>query len=140
MLANRAIKVAVLFSLCLSVISGMLFLCGFAANPWEHYLSFNKSFHVGVWNREFDSRIVFFNDAEYGPYRGSLIGLEGSDPSLDPQIRAFGDTWGIYYRDLRWPDERLWTLMVSLWYPIILFALPPIMWWLTCRSARSSAP
>jgi hypothetical protein len=40
-----------------------------------------------------------------------------------------GDFPGIYYRHFEWLDDRpIWTLMVSLWYPIGLFAILPAVW------------
>jgi hypothetical protein len=98
----------------------LLFLTGDVRNPWNHYLSFNDDFHVGVWGRGLDSRIVFFNDAEYGPYRGSIIGFSDANGNIYPpleRVEAFGDSWGIYYRYFQWSDFTLWTLTVSLWYP-----------------------
>ena len=103
---------------------GVLFRARFALNPWDHYVSFSPSFHVGVWGRWLDLRLVFFNEAGYGPYRGSIIDLEGASP-FDRKIFV-GDTWGVYYRYFHYrTGETLWTLMVSVWYPLAIFALAP---------------
>ena len=85
-----------------------------------------------------DSRLVLFNDAEYGPYRGSIIGLVDADGSIYPPLEreeSFGDSWGVYYRHFQWSDSTLWTLMVTLWYPIALFAIMPFVS-LVCSTVR----
>jgi len=128
-MACRTHKLATAISTALLFLFLLLFVTGYLTNPWNHYLSINDSFHVCVWNRGLDSRIVFFNDAEYGPYRGSIIGIEGADGNVSTQRlreNAFIDAWGIYYRYFQWPKAKIWTLMISLWYPILLFAILPV--------------
>ena len=92
-------------------------------NPWDQYFSISRQFHIGIWGQGLDVRLVFFNDADYGPYRGSMISLDG-DPPLDRAV-YFGDTAGIYYRYFRVAGSSLWTLMLLIWYPIALFATLP---------------
>jgi hypothetical protein len=42
---------------------------------------------------------------------------------------TFGDFLGIYYRHFRWVGEAtLWTLRVSLWYPVVLSGVLPAYW------------
>lgn len=82
---------------------------------------------------------MFFNDADYGPYRGSMLGVVDDQGNVYPpreEEAYFGDTAGIYYRYFRWPDATLSTLMVSLWYPAALFTVIPACWWFL-RSRRS---
>ncbi|WP_077024285.1 hypothetical protein [Fuerstiella marisgermanici] len=55
----------------------LVLLSGYATDPWHHRLSITRTFHVGVWNTGIDSRLVFFNDADHGPYRGSVVALAG---------------------------------------------------------------
>lgn len=109
-------------------------------NPWSHRLSFGNHFHVSVfWSHDLDIRLVFFNDANYGPYKGSMMSIVGAPP-IDEK-RAFGDTAGIYYRYFRDGPDTLWTLMLSIWYPAVLFSLLP--GWYGLRrvwSASGSAP
>jgi hypothetical protein len=113
----------------------LLFALGFITDPWRHHLSLSRDFHIGVWNNGLDSRLVFFSDSEYGPYRGSIVGLAGSKY---PHTNAFGDFFGVYYRHFTWPDSILWTLMVSMWYPILVFSLWPV-WRLITRTRRYAA-
>lgn len=105
--------------LCLFV---LLFLLGYATNPWDHNLSLSQAFHVGVWSKGLDSRIVVFNDSDYGPYRGSIVGLAGGE---HPHTNAF-DVVGVYYRHFAWSESVLWTLMVSVWYPILFLSIWPV--------------
>jgi hypothetical protein len=129
-MAHRTFKIATVVSTMMLAISVLLFLVGYVVSPWDCHFSFNDDSHVGVWARGLDSRLVFFNDAEYGPYRGSIIGLVDADGSIYPPLEreeSFGDSWGIYYRHFQWSDSTLWTLMVTLWYPIALFAIMPFV-------------
>lgn len=100
-----------------------IFIGGYFVSPGKNYLPLGNSFHIAVWNRGIDSRLVFFNGREYGPYRGSTIGLSGGQ---FPHVVGFGDKWGIYYRHIKWPESNLWTIMVSTWYPIAVFAISTI--------------
>lgn len=125
---RRTLNIITLISAVL--LGGMLVLLLFpnTINPWDHHLSLEDSFHMGVFGR----RLAFFNDSNYGSYRGSIIGFVDSQGNLIPPLEreiAFGETLGIYYRYFRWNDDGvLWTLMISLWYPTILLAVLPICW------------
>jgi hypothetical protein len=101
-------------------------------NPWDHHLSLTSRFHVGVRGPGWNTRLVFFNDADYGPYRGSIIGVVDDQGNTYPPLERavyFGDTAGVYYRYFRWTDSSLWTLMVLIWYPAALFAILPAWSW-----------
>ena len=127
---RRFLATASITSQILLAIFLVVFLLGFVVSPSKHFLSMTDSIHVGVWNRGFDSRIVVFNDAQNGPYRGSINGLVGDDGEVYPKIvhqRAFGDAYGVYYRFIQRADSADWTFMVSIWYPIAMFAIIPIL-------------
>ena len=122
-------------------ISAVLFVCiallwawSLWADPERDRLSLTPRFHVGVYN----GRMDFFNDRN-GPYHGSVISLIGFRAFAE--CRGFGDTCGIYYRYFRWADSGavLWTLSVSLAYPLVIFAvLPTICVWKRWRRAARS--
>jgi hypothetical protein len=131
----RARAIATVSSAVMLCLFLLLFALGVATDAWNHRLSLAPAFHIGVLNNGLDSRIVFFNNSEYGPYRGSIVGLAGNE---FPHTNAFGDTFGVYYRHFTWPDSVLWTLMVSMWYPILAFSLLP-SWWLIRRTRRRAA-
>jgi len=85
-----------------------------------------------------DTRLAFFNDSEYGPYRGSIIGMLDEDGNVQPPLEqqvGFGDTWGIYYRYFRWSFGTLWTLAFSLWYLVGVFCVLPLVWLLKQQGA-----
>jgi len=47
----------------------------------------------------------------------------------EPVLKRWAcDFPGIYYQRIVWPDTRFWTLAVSFWYPLLLFALLPALW------------
>ncbi|PQO40055.1 hypothetical protein [Blastopirellula marina] len=123
---NRILYSAAILSTAMLILSIALFLLGYAYNPWEYRLTLQDDFHIGVWTEWPDSRIVFFNDSDHGPYIGSIIALRDSDRDVYPTFvreERFGPTAGIYYRYFERIDSKLWTLMVSLWYPILFFAI-----------------
>lgn len=105
------------------VVAWIVVSCGLV-DPQRHRIRLGPSCHVSL--QHFDgASIVIFNDGDYGPYRGSIVGLAG-DPN-GPIAHGFGSTAGIYYRHFRWPDgSTLWTLSVSLIYPLMLASILPI--------------
>ncbi len=135
---NRLFRYAVITSAVLLVVSVLLLLAGFAANPLERRLSVTQDFHICLWrHRDVDVRLVFFNDHEYGPYLGSILGIVDDQGNVHPPLAGescWGDCCGIYWRHFRWreawgrADPVLWTLMVSLWYPLILLSILPVLW------------
>jgi hypothetical protein len=67
----------------------------------------------------------------YGISQVSFIGEQGELVGKD----RFGDLPGIYYRHFEW-----WTLRLSLWYPILLFAVLPALWVVRNRSLLARKP
>jgi hypothetical protein len=111
--------------------------------PRDIRLSLISSLHFAVSNARGSGglgRVEIFNDAEYGPYRGSIVGADAKVyPPLDCKI-AWGDAWGMYYRYFRWQEGRiLWTLSVSLWYPLLAAAALPLGRLLLRRSRSGKA-
>jgi hypothetical protein len=150
-----------LVSLVSAVLIGctvVLWLATFAISPWDHRVSLTHHFHIGVWSGfsgDTLGRLVIFNNAEYGPYRGSIMGIGGPnthevrwgwhtpDDDYDfGQITFFGQQGevvdrlrlctlpGIYFRHFQLHGQvlPLWTLMVSFWYPLFLFSILPAVW------------
>lgn len=131
----------------------ILWLATFAITPWDHRVSLTDNFQISVWSGfrgDTFGRLVIFNDAKYGPYRGSIVALGGPDsrevrwgwhtadddydfgvitytnPNGTIDRWRFCDLPGIYLRHFHFHDQQtLWTLMVSLWYPLILFSILP---------------
>lgn len=128
----RVSNLALMASAVLAVGILLLGLTMRVAAPCELRLSLSPNLHIGVSSARGSGalgRVEIFNDA-YGPYRGSIIGLVGADgeiyPPLDREI-AWGDKWGVYYRYFRSQDGSiLWTLSVSLWYPLLASAAFPL--------------
>lgn len=122
----------------LSLISAVLLACtiflwawSLRVEPHVNYLSFRDGFHVSVWN----GHSCFFNNKEYGPYLGGTIALLDSKKDKEEidrfwsERRAFGPTFGVYYRYFHVPRSGtvIWTLCVSLLYPVIAFAMLPVV-------------
>lgn len=152
---HRSFHVASLISGVLLAFIVVLWLVTLVASP---RFPLTRHFNLGVWSGfsgDTLGRLVFFNDAQYGPYRGSIIAL--SDDKHPPkavwtwrvsenygagkeyifdgegaiQVTATGaDFPGVYYRHFQWPNspQPLWTLMVSLWYPFLFFSVLPLGW------------
>jgi hypothetical protein len=132
-------RIASFISVGLAVCILGLGLIIFSMSSTGHYISFTRDFHLCYWhghNADIGGRLAVFNDADYGPYSGSIISLSNGDRGADahdPQMIGFGDCLGIYYRYFRWPDRKaLWTLMLSPLYPLIFFCLL-ILVWIFCR-------
>jgi hypothetical protein len=121
-------KIAIGLCALLLVVTLILLPVSFFFKAYDYRLSLGEQFHVGllvygVPNQAGillpDPRLVFFSDAEYGPYQGSIFGLH------DRYI-GFGDTWGIYFRHFSGVTGgsywSFWTLSLSIWYPILLLS------------------
>lgn len=131
---NRLFNVASVVSavlLCLIVVAW--FAAG-AVDPRKHFVCLSNGWHLSINARGADARLQVFNDPSYGPYIGSIIGLAGDRNG--PKVSGVGDVAGVYYRMIRWPDgTSLWTLSLSLVYPLLV-TLPLPLTWLIRRSRR----
>ncbi|MEI9863238.1 MAG: hypothetical protein WDN00_01485 [Limisphaerales bacterium] len=66
--------------------------------------------------------VIFFN--QEAPYTGSIVSLG------DDGVIVNGCTgYGIYYRLIKDParTDSWWTLMFSLWYPVVTFSILPLI-------------
>ena len=98
-----------------------------AVDPRKQFISLSSGCHLSIDARGADPRVHVFNDSSYGPYAGSIVGIVG-DPNR-PKVSGFGDLAGVYYRMIRWSSGRsLWTLSLSLIYPLLLAAVVPVVW------------
>lgn len=139
LMQRRALIIATRISTVLLALVLILAIASIWLNPRDHHLSLREDLHVGVWNHGLEVRIAFFNDSEYGPYRGSMIGIVDGQGNLYPPLerKRYFDMPGVYYRYFRWSDATLWTFMLSLWYPIVLFAILPTRRFVRWRRANS---
>lgn len=133
---RRIFNVASLISALLLASTLLVWAWSFWADPWKDHLSINSGFHVGVYA----GRVDFFSD-ESGPYHGSIISLsDANGVPVRPYVkRGFGDAFGLYYRHIRFVQSgaTLWTLSVSLAYPLAMFAVLPAIWgWKQWRTKR----
>ncbi len=107
----------------------IIWAVSFCVEPQDCNIPISGEFFIAAS----DGRIHFYSH-RIGPYRGSSL----SEADGLPDARGFGDTCGIYYRYFRWARSGnvLWTLSVSLTYPLILFSVLPAVWlWLRRRGA-----
>jgi len=129
---QRTLNMLTALSAILLAMVVVAFVAGYSFTAWDYSILIGDATNVGLWSRGLDSRLALFNDKEYGPYCGSIIGIVGPDGKTYPPLRHeeyFGDSWGVYYRYFQWYDGyELWTLMISLWYPLVLFGIMPIGW------------
>ena len=119
----RRFDLLCLISFVCFVFTGALVGLSSATNPNDNHISFTHSFHVGVG----DARIMFFNDADYGPYSGSIINLGDAEGNVmfkgDIRARTVLDRfWHLWEYGL--VMRRYVSQMAPLWSRI-LFA--------TCR-------
>ena len=81
--------------------------------------------------------MLFFNQKM--PYMGSIVSFAGDKSVVERGLTA----WGLYFRLIKHADtnETWWTLMVSLWYPIIIFGILPLVFVVKkLRAAKSLGP
>jgi hypothetical protein len=123
----RALSIAALGSAILGILIAATWLSAIFFDLSQHRISWSPTCHFNIEARGMDARLNVFNDMEYGPYGGSIIYVEGM-PNR-PTMTGFGDTTGIYYRFIQWPDSgTLWTLSVSLAYPLLIASILPAVW------------
>ena len=139
-MVRKIFSIASLISTILLGCTMLLWLGAFFVTPWDCSLSVTRDFHIGILGGfGFEGMplgaVVFFSDKESGPYHGSILALD----TVPLREVGWGPEYGIYYRHFRWLDSGkiLWTLMVSLAYPLLLFSIMPAVWlWRRKRNAQ----
>lgn len=128
-MTNRPIRIATLAS----VLMFGLVIAGWReagrVDPRREFLSLSSKLHITLTTfGPADARLTFFNDTNYGPYQGSIIHVGfPSDPN-EPSVTSIGDTAGVYYRKIWWPDGLMvWTLSLSLFYPLAASTVLPMV-------------
>jgi hypothetical protein len=83
--------------------------------------SLGNKFHIAT-TRSCGGSLVFFNQTT--PYAGSVVSFTGDNSVVEHGLTGYG----IYFRSIKYIDkkETWWTLMISLWYPVIIFAILPL--------------
>jgi hypothetical protein len=123
--ANRIFSIAAATSTLAVLVIVVAWVGAGRVDAQKHFIRVSSSFHVSVDARGADARLELFNDAS--PYSGGIVGIAG-DPR-GPTVSGVGDAAGVYYRMIRWPDGRsVWTLSLSLIYPLVLAAVLPALW------------
>jgi hypothetical protein len=111
---KRAMKHLFLL-LCLCLVGLAVF--GYMRQPSMTSVTLMDTFHAGVWNEAFDSRLAFFNDGGYDPSN-----LATHFPgSITEKTFYFSAVPGIYYRYIRTELDTHWVCLFSLWYPFGIF-------------------
>jgi hypothetical protein len=135
--ANRLFNVAVLGSAAIFCLIVGAWLMAGNLDPRRQFVSLSQGCHFSMKACGMDSRLVIFNDATFGPYAGSIIAIAGTPNG--PSVSGFGDTAGVYYRLIRWPNGHSFrTLTLSLFYPLIVTAILPTIW--IVRRSRPRVP
>ena len=94
----------------------------------RQFLRLSRGCHLSIDAWGADARLEIFNNASYGPYRGSIVDIIAGRPS-SVQMIGFGDQAGIYYRWIHWPSgQTTWTISLSLLYPLLAASVLPIIW------------
>ena len=94
----------------------------FSADPSHAYwpnISIGK-FHIAVTTKCGGSLVLFNQEM---PYMGSIVSFSGDNSVTERGLTGFG----IYFRLIHFIDRKMiwWTLMVNLWYPIIMCGVLP---------------
>jgi len=105
------------------------------ADPERHSWSLGEHCYIGA----FDGCLELYSDS-FGPYHGGIIALDGQ---RIPWERHGFRVCGLYYCFIKRLDTGgvLWTVSVSLWYPMLLFGLlPAICRWKQWRRSGFKRP
>ena len=103
--------------LCLCSVG--LFVIGFLHQPSVTSITLTDNVHAGLWNQEFDTRLVFCYGDEYDPSK-----LATHFPgSITQKTFYFSTVPGIYYRYIRTDLDTHWVFLLGLWYPFGIFAI-----------------
>jgi hypothetical protein len=126
-LTNRLFNITAAVSTIAFCVIVIAWIAAGRVDPRKQFISLSTTCHVTIDARGADARLEVFNDASYGPYSGSIIAIAG-DPNR-PKVSGVGDVAGIYYRMIRWPNgASLWTLSLSLAYPLVVATVLPALW------------
>jgi hypothetical protein len=106
---------------------------------WSH-ISFGQDIHIAVTGN-WGGNLVFFNQTM--PYTGSVMSFTGDNTLSEAGLTG----GGIYFRHIKHTiekDKDWWTLMISLWYPIIIFGILPSVFvakkFCATKGARRNCP
>ncbi len=156
-LNSRWLNPASVISIVLAGGTLVLWLATFTVDPQRQQLSLATNFHISVcegFSGNPFGCLAFFNGSKTGPYRGSIVAMSDTDsPEPDRQIWHWGnygwgkiiyidrqrqptlkalycDLPGIYFRYFWLANQPapIWTLMISLWCPLFLFSISPVIW------------
>jgi hypothetical protein len=135
---TRLFNYAALFS---SLCYGVLVIAWKSAdgfNSWTHFITLAPGLHLTLTTRDGGANLAFFNDGRLGPYLGGTLGITSKGSQHPTQIRDTQfDAIGVYFRLIRWPSgPKIWTVTLSLWYPLALCAILPTMWIIRRRRER----
>jgi len=140
---RRLLNIASMLSAVVCCLIVMACMMAGHVDPRKHFVSFSHDSHLSIDGRGTDARLEVYSDLTVGPYHGGIIGMSSAKyeyPTVDPtgpRVWAFGDTAGIYFRMFRWPSGKsLWTLSISLLYPLAASCILPIVWFTLRRQAR----
>ncbi len=116
------------FQRCVFSLSLTLFIAVHGTvDAYSHSIHVSDDFHFGLVHSDFDTRLAFFN-SQFGPYNGGIIADSPKETRAHSSVQMYFDAPGIYYRYFEFaivhPGEVIWTLKISLWYPMVALSLP----------------
>lgn len=121
---NKLFRICAYVSIAFFAVLIGIYICAWIFDPnsgeppmhWRH-ISLGHDINLGASNVEDREWLVFYN----GPYPNDTTMLGPTDT-----ITGY-EGYGIYYHVIHKSATKVtwWTLMISLWYPIILFGILP---------------
>ncbi len=112
-------------------------------NVWNHHISINSEFHIGLHASGDGRFLVLFSSEEFGPLFSVITDVNhGSAHTHSLVLRdVCWNRFGVFYRYIS--NKRGfagWTLAVNLMYPFLLFSIIPVISVLSRYSQRHSSP
>jgi len=100
-------------------------------DPGVNFVRFGPNCNVGV-ARDRGGEIIIFNDAEAGPYTGSILVVGDRGAVVEPSAKGWGG-YGIYYNSVmsKSATKRYRTFTINIWLLIAFFGAFPV--WVLIR-------
>jgi hypothetical protein len=149
-IVTRIRKISTIVSATLCGLILALYVVSFHLDYWAHGIRVTPSFHIGFYsgsayffshNHPSLDGIINFSDTnapepvvsscyigDYGFYHSSSVERHGSTSGL--LVVEIFNLPGSRFREVSyfWESRPIWTFMLSLWYPVLLLAVLPALW------------
>ena len=79
-----------------------------------------------IVTKNWGGNIVFYNNAETGPYTGGIISLT-PEGTKQADLKGWGNNHWISFKSFIDKGRYIWTLTIRIWLPFLIFAILPFI-------------